>query len=92
MIPAERTCLYSQDMVCPYCGHAQSDSWEFDRDDGEAECGDCDRTFRYSRYVEITFSTTPIIGPHKLCEYGQKYDAEENPIPETDADDQEEAI
>ena len=48
-----------QEMICPYCGHVQRDSWEIPGDDGEVECGLCGEEFSFTRNVEITFSTTP---------------------------------
>lgn len=76
-VPSESDCLCTHDPVCPYCGTEQSDFWEVSGEDGEYECGECERTFMWSRYVEVTYSTKPIVGPHKLSEYQQRAEAEE---------------
>jgi len=47
---------YTKEIVCPYCGNEQSDSWEFS-DDGEIECGMCEETFTYERIVTVEYST-----------------------------------
>lgn len=46
---------YTDEITCPHCGCKFSDSWECD--DGEHECGDCERTFDVVRNVEVTYST-----------------------------------
>jgi len=52
------------DIVCPYCGHEFSDSWEIDPEDisssGEIECRECDICFLYTRDVSVTYSTMKI--------------------------------
>ena len=68
-VPTERQCSWSNDPICPYCGHVQSDFWEYPGEDGDCDCGDCGRRFMWSRHIEVTFSTTSIIGPHQLCDY-----------------------
>lgn len=45
------------EIVCPYCLYEYSDSWEFTKDFGEEECTNCGKTFSYSRYVEVSYST-----------------------------------
>jgi len=47
---------------CPYCGHEHRDSWEFGlgEDDGEDECVECERSFKWSRQVTVTYSTQPV--------------------------------
>jgi len=56
---------YTPEIVCPYCGHEQSDSWEFS-DDGTHECSMCDNEFNYERIVTIQYSTSK-----KECEQHQ---------------------
>ena len=48
------------EMICPYCGYEQRDSWEIPGDDGTVECGRCEKEFDFTRNVEVTFSTTPL--------------------------------
>ena len=47
---------YTVEITCPYCGNEFTDSWEFDND-GELECGDCDKKFTFERHKEITYSS-----------------------------------
>lgn len=65
--PEEWDCYGEYECVCPYCGEEASDSWELGsgrEEDGEMECGHCNRLFHWSREISVTYSTTPIIGPH----------------------------
>lgn len=81
-VPDEYSCLREPEPVCPYCGHEQGDFWEVslnEEGDGEHECGNCTRTFRWSCHVSVTYSTTPIVGPHRLDSMSIKDDAQENP-------------
>jgi len=48
---------YEREMICPWCGHVQSDPWELRDDDGEHDCGTCNREFKYVRQYDITYST-----------------------------------
>ena len=66
---------------CPYCSHQQSDFfWEYSGEDGDHECGNCSRLFTWSRYIEVTYTTKPIIGPHRLCPSDMAEDAHEHPL------------
>lgn len=54
---------YEREVICPYCGKEQMDSWELSGDDGEpdeTECGSCGEGFSYVTHVEITYSTSQI--------------------------------
>lgn len=48
---------YTENIVCPYCGHEDIDSWEAQSDHGEYECGMCDELFFYERIVTTQYST-----------------------------------
>jgi hypothetical protein len=48
----------TDEIVCPYCGHEGSDSWEYSRDSGEIECGRCCQEFNYNRDVSVSYSTS----------------------------------
>ena len=80
-VPDEWDCSGTDEMVCPYCGEEQSDSWEVPADDGDMSCGHCSRTFRYTRNVSVSYTTTPIVGPHQLSEFFQELDAQDKEQP-----------
>lgn len=44
--------------MCPYCGYIESDYDELE--DGEIECGDCEKTFDLTINHTITYTTTKI--------------------------------
>ena len=47
---------FAKEVVCPYCLHEFSDSWEFE-ESGEISCESCGKKFNMEREVEITYST-----------------------------------
>jgi len=50
---------YTKSLVCPHCGYVQRDSSDItgDDEDGETECQNCEKRYRWSRYIEITYCT-----------------------------------
>lgn len=44
------------EITCPICGYEVSDSWEYDSDEGECECGCCGASLEWSREVEVSYS------------------------------------
>jgi hypothetical protein len=48
---------YTEEIVCPYCGEEQTDSWELSANSGELDCGNCENKFTYERDIQITYST-----------------------------------
>ena len=50
---------YTREPICPYCGYEKRDAWELS-DDGETECGECEREYSFTRNVSVTWSTEPI--------------------------------
>jgi DNA-directed RNA polymerase subunit RPC12/RpoP len=49
---------YTNEVVCPWCGHEHRDSWEMS--EGATECRECGREFEISRYVAVTYCTSRI--------------------------------
>lgn len=52
---------YTDEVVCPHCGHVHTDSWEIfllasGCVDG-CECCECERLFNAVQYVTIQYST-----------------------------------
>lgn len=56
--PEEIDYEWTPEVVCPYCGYEQRDSWELTEDTGETYCDECERTFGYQRFTEYTYTTT----------------------------------
>ena len=51
---------FTREIVCPHCGHKESDSWDFGsgvNDSGEHTCGECDQDFEWDRNVTIDYCT-----------------------------------
>lgn len=51
----------STEMMCPYCGATQFDTWEYgDGKEGDftARCDDCRKAFYFNRRIEVWFTTT----------------------------------
>ena len=54
------------ELTCPYCGHKDSNSWEYilgNEDEGEHDCRDCGKTFSYTCDHSVTFTATQIEEP-----------------------------
>ncbi len=49
---------YTQEIVCPHCGHEHCNSWELSHDSGEMDCCDCGKEFHYERNITIDYSTS----------------------------------
>lgn len=53
---------YTDNLVCPYCGHEEKDSWEIDfgpglDGDSEPTCGSCGEEYVAQRHVSVSYST-----------------------------------
>lgn len=51
-------------ITCPYCGWKDEGSWEvrrdkFDGDLGVQECEKCEKQFTASRYVSVSYTSSP---------------------------------
>lgn len=56
---------HTDEIMCPWCGYEESDSWELDSDyDNEYECPSCGRTFEVTRNVEVTYTSRK-----RKCDY-----------------------
>lgn len=55
--PDELDHTLTDEIVCPYCLHVHRDSWEYGPDDGTTECYECDKPFRYTRNIRVTYTT-----------------------------------
>lgn len=58
-------CSYKDEITCPYCGWEDGDSWE-SLEDGEMECGECEKTFAYTSEREIHYTSYCTDGNHKF--------------------------
>ena len=48
---------HEDEIVCPYCGQRELDSWEYTEEDDEYECGSCGRTSVLAVHIRVTYST-----------------------------------
>lgn len=49
-----------RNIICPYCGWEDEDSWEFDSDEEVVTCRGCEKEFNVTREIEVTYSTSRI--------------------------------
>mgnify|MGYP002868477286 CR=1 FL=1 len=47
----------TSNLVCPWCGHEDRDSWELADWDGSYECPACGKLFEYEREVEVPYTS-----------------------------------
>ena len=55
--------LHMDRITCPYCGWENQDSWEFggrQEEPLDVECGECERSFVVTMYVEVSYTSRPI--------------------------------
>ncbi len=50
---------YTDDIVCPHCGHTYQDSFEFS-ESGEEKCDECKKPFSFERNISCSYSTEKI--------------------------------
>ena len=50
---------YELNVVCPYCGYEDSDSWELSDSEDEHECGRCGATISFERAVTVEYNSSP---------------------------------
>lgn len=52
---------WEDEIICPWCGHAEMDSWEYKEYDGhEINCGECEKPMKLSVDFEVRYSTKKI--------------------------------
>jgi transcription elongation factor Elf1 len=54
---------YTDEVVCPHCGHEHSDSWEYnltEQDYGALECAECGEMFEATLNKSISYSTRKV--------------------------------
>lgn len=52
-------------IVCPYCGYRDDDCDGVIRNDGDStewECGECEKTFKVTTYINVNYTSEPIQG------------------------------
>lgn len=59
-VSGEEEPMDTSEIVCPYCGYEHEDSWEYTEDYDKIPCEDCGKEFKYSREVEVTYSSSRI--------------------------------
>ncbi len=64
-VPVGIDLLYNNDIVCPYCGNRDDQGYEQQLGDGdttEDNCPACDKTYRITVCIDVTYSTEKIVG------------------------------
>ena len=56
---------YEKNIVCPYCGYVDRDSYERS-DEDTVECQRCGGTIHYQRIVTIEYMTAPVKPPKPI--------------------------
>lgn len=50
----------TDNIICPYCGYENEDSWEADESDEHYECPNCGSYFSYEREVSVSYYSSPV--------------------------------
>lgn len=48
----------TDNIVCPWCGHEDLESWELEGDSADAECPECQGVFHYEREISVHYTTS----------------------------------
>ena len=48
---------YTDNVICPYCGYEDRDSWEYGQDDFETKCSSCGKEMSVTRNISISYSS-----------------------------------
>lgn len=59
--------LSMTDLMCPYCGHVETDSWETPDNCTEGSCDSCGKDYKIEQEFSRTFST------YKTCQPGDEH-------------------
>ena len=51
---------YTDNIICPWCGRENIDSWEVQPDVGDDTCPDCKKSFTYSRKIDVKYCTSKL--------------------------------
>lgn len=54
---------HTKNVVCPYCGYEDKDSWEYDGSWGGTACVHCGKKFNYERTTSVSFTTFKLENP-----------------------------
>ncbi|ETA67402.1 hypothetical protein V7O61_08330 [Methanolobus sp. WCC1] len=47
----------TRNLVCPWCGYEDLDSWEYHHNSGDDMCKNCGKPFGYERDVSVSYTT-----------------------------------
>lgn len=65
----EIDCKYTDNCVCPYCGHEDKDSWEIRENSKEGYCDSCDKKFSIEQEFSRTFCTSKTCQTNDDCQF-----------------------
>ncbi len=54
---------YTEEVVCPWCGHEHGDSWEWTSNSDDMKCDECGKEFGYEKDITVKYCTSK-----KQCE------------------------
>ena len=49
--------FYENQIICPYCGEENEDSWEFGDSEDEQECYECGKYFSWERHTSVSYTS-----------------------------------
>lgn len=55
----ELDCWHEDYAICPYCGHKDMDSWEYQEGETVTKCPECGKEFTVEVDLFVMYTTTP---------------------------------
>lgn len=58
--------IQERNIICPYCGAEDVDSWEHRDEGGDVECWECEKKFRWSRDCRVTYDSIQLCAENNI--------------------------
>ena len=72
---------YTDNVVCPWCGYEDIDSWEYIEDtENDIECPECGKLFDMERHTQVTYTTKRARCEPGKCQYVLRPPRSRNPF------------
>jgi len=54
------------ELVCPWCGYSDPDSFEIDPGEGQTDCPDCEKEFTYMIQTSVIYASARKLSPKEI--------------------------
>lgn len=79
-------CNGTRNIICPFCGYEDDNTWEQDESEEEIECCNCGRSFDVEVEYTVSYTTSPINTTYKDMNWKEGTYFEDGCITQEDED------